>query len=160
LDHCPHGRKYAQGADGRLVKIAQVGKINLADRWTLSLREDQPEEGTLVVGDDREEGTVNPQPVVAAVNEAQLLELIQKDTDSRPIRIRDSGIRTVNVVPLPFDPRRVSVPSSTRARSRMPMMPRELWLWTNSLVVPFPLSFTVNIRSLFLFIKAIVALEA
>jgi len=42
----------------------------------------------------------------------------------------------------------------------MPIMPRELWLWTNLLVIPFPLSFTVNIRSLFLFINAIVALEA
>ena len=100
MDHCPHGRKYAQGADGGLVKIAQVGKINLADRWTLSLREDQPEEGTLVVEHDREEGPVNRQAVVVNSvprlhsrgigtlpfgNEAQLIELIEKDTDSRPL---------------------------------------------------------------------------
>ncbi|TLY26387.1 MAG: hypothetical protein E6K58_06155 [Nitrospirae bacterium] len=87
--------------DRRLVKIAQVGKINLADRWTLSLREDQPEEGSLVVEDDREEGPVNRQAVVVVTsvprlhsrgigtllfgNEAQLIELIEKDTDSRPL---------------------------------------------------------------------------
>src|SRR5688572_6124282 len=107
--------------------------------------------------DDREEGPVNRQAVVVVNsvqrlhsrgigtlpfgNEAQLIELIEKDPDSRPIRIRDSGIRTVNAVPLPFDPLRVNVPSSARARSRMPIMPRELRLWTNFLVIPFPLSF-------------------
>jgi len=42
----------------------------------------------------------------------------------------------------------------------MPIMPRELWLWANFSVIPFPLSCTVNRRLLFLFINTIVALEA
>lgn len=86
--------------------------------------------------------------------------ILREGLGAAPIMTRDSGICTVNIVPLLLELPSVNVPPSARARSRMPVMPSELWFSISFLVMPFPLSVTVKIRPLFFFINVMRAREA
>jgi hypothetical protein len=71
--------------NGNLVKSAQIEREELMRPASSCFpRGKQQDDGVLVVQDDTEEGAVHVHLAVV-VNEAPFLELIQKDTDSRPL---------------------------------------------------------------------------